>query len=297
MLKIDGARPATTRRQCDHCPVRRGGLCNSFADGSGLDLADLEDAHYPVRVLDANDTIYSQGESSDTLFNVVSGWVELHQDMPDGRRHISQFLLPGALFGIKPMHSRFSHGATTITPASICAIPTSRVSDLRRLYPSFNERFIWLLERENDITNQALMMTAEGNSLERVARILWGLAARLSKAGAIQAGLALKVPLTQRHIADATGLTAVHVNRVIRRLREQGLVEFHDGIMVIGDPQGLAALASADAKSDTRWETGTADTESFPSGGWRLSLKAPPIVPDWLIVSRKRRAADSSRPS
>jgi CRP/FNR family transcriptional regulator, anaerobic regulatory protein len=291
MLKIDGARPATTRRQCDHCPVRRSGVCNSFADGGGLDLADLEDAHYPVRVFNSNDTIYSQGERSDTLFNVVSGWVGLHQDMPDGRRHISQFLLPGALFGIKPMHARFSHGATTITPASICAIPTSRVSDLRRLYPSFNERFIWLLERENDITNQALMMTAEGNSLERVARILWGLAARLSKAGAIQAGLALKVPLTQRHIADATGLTAVHVNRVIRRLREQGLVEFHDGIMVIGDPQRLAAVANVDAKSDTHWETGTTDAESFPSGGWRLSLKAPPIVPDWLVEARKRRTA------
>src|SRR5271168_5018076 len=92
MLKIDGARPAATRRQCDHCLVRQSGLCNSFADGGGLDLADLEDAHYPVRVLNSNDTIYSQGESSDTLFNVVSGWVVLHQDMADGRRHISQFL-------------------------------------------------------------------------------------------------------------------------------------------------------------------------------------------------------------
>jgi CRP-like cAMP-binding protein len=266
-------------------------LCNSFADGSGLDLADLEDAHYPIRVFNANDTIYSQGESSDTLFNVVSGWVELHQDMPDGRRHISQFVLPGALFGVKPMHSRFTHGATTITTASICAIPTSRVNDLRRLYPSFNERFIWLLERENHVASQALTMTAEGNSLERVARILWGLAVRLSKAEAVQAGVAVKVPLTQRHIAEATGLTAVHVNRVIRRLREQGLVDFHDGIMVIGEPESLAAAANEDARSHTLWETGTTDTESVPSGGWRSPPKAPPIVPDWLTESRKRRPA------
>ena len=91
-------------------------------------------------MFDSNDAIYSQGDVSDNLFNLVSGWVELHQDMPDGRRHISQFLLPGDLFGVKPTHSRFSHGATAITTASICAIPTARVDDLRRLYPSFNER-------------------------------------------------------------------------------------------------------------------------------------------------------------
>jgi hypothetical protein len=61
--------------------------------------------------------------------------------------------------------------------------------------------------------------------------------------------------------------------------------------MVVGDPQRLAAAANGDAKSDARWETGTTDMESFPSGDGRVSLKAPPIVPDWLIESRKRRTA------
>lgn len=288
MVRVTSSATGRSRCQCDHCLVRHIGLCSPFANGGGLDLADLEDAHYPVRVFDSNDAIYSQGEVSDNIFNVVSGWVGLHQDMPDGRRHISQFLLPGALFGVKPMHSRLTHGATTITTASICAIPTSRVDDLRRLYPSFNERFIWLLERENHLANQSLTMIGQGTSLERVARILWGLATRISAPEAVRPGVGLRAPLTQRLIADATGLTAIHVNRVIRRLREQGLVEFHEGVMVIGDPERLASVANDDANSDSPWETGAANVESFPLGSWP---KAPPIVPDWLSESRKRRAA------
>jgi CRP/FNR family transcriptional regulator len=278
-----------SRRQCDHCLVRHVGLCNAFADGSGLDLSDLEDAHFPVRVFDSNDAIFSQGEGSDNIFNVVSGWVGLHQDMPDGRRHISQFLLPGALFGVKPRHSRFSHGATTITTASICAIPTSRVDDLRLMYPAFNERFIWLLERENHFANQALTMIGQGTSLERVARILWGLATRISAPEAVRPGVRLRAPLTQRLIADATGLTAIHVNRVIRRLREQALVEFHDGVMVIDDPARLASLANEGSNSDSRWESGAWNMEGIPSADWRMPPKAPPIIPGWLLEARKRR--------
>ena len=73
-------------------------------------------------------------------------------------------------------------------------------------------------------------MIGQGTSLERVARILWGLATRICAPAAVGPGVGLRAPLTQRLIADATGLTAIHVNRVIRRLREQGIVEFHDGI-------------------------------------------------------------------
>ena len=119
----------------------------SYGEGEDLDLSRLEAAHLPIRVYEAGDIIYRQGERSDHVFSVISGWVDLHQELADGRRQISQFLFSGAVFGLKPRGVSFSHGATAITTARICAIPIVRVDDLRQHSPAFNEHFIWTLER------------------------------------------------------------------------------------------------------------------------------------------------------
>jgi CRP/FNR family transcriptional regulator, anaerobic regulatory protein len=273
MLKLRTSAAGTGRHQCDHCVVRSTGVCNAFADGSGLELSDLEAAHLPVRVYDGGDIIYSQGDSSDCLYCMVSGWADLHQDMPDGRRHISRFLLPGALFGVTPKGARYSHGASTITTASICAIPWARMDTLRQLYPTLNERFIWMLEQDAQMVADSLTVIAQGSSLERVAGILWDLAERICAPAAVLQDRALKAPLTQRLIADATGLTAIHVNRVIRRLREQGLVTLHDGVLIVEDPGRLAEVANSGAKpfaDEKRALTPSVDRSSPPSGSARV---------------------------
>jgi CRP-like cAMP-binding protein len=239
-------------------------MCRAYGENEGLDLSRLEAAHLPVRVYEPGDIIYRQGEPSDNVFNVISGWVDLHQDMPDGRRQISQFLFAGAVFGLKPKGVPCSHGASAITTARICTIPTARVDELRLQSPAFNEHFIWMLERENHLAVEALTIMGQGASLERVARILWWLAKRLSTTTGVPTGSVIKVPLTQRLIAEATGLTAIHVNRVVRRLREQNVVDFHDGVMVIGDPRRLAVLANAYPDSAAFWDDGADSVQHSP---------------------------------
>jgi CRP/FNR family transcriptional regulator, anaerobic regulatory protein len=264
MVKLDEGGPTVSKGPCAYCVVRQIGMCRAYGEGEGLDLSHLEAAHLPVRIYEAGDIIYRQGELSDYIFNVISGWVDLHQDMADGRRQISQFLFSGSVFGLKPKGVMFAHGATAITAASICAIPTARVDDLRQHSPAFNEHFIWMLERENHLAVEALTIIGQGASLERVARILWSLGSRLSAPGPVSAGGTIRVPLTQRLIAEATGLTAIHVNRVVRRLREQRVVDFHDGVMVIEDPQRLAALANAYPDSAALWDDGASAARIQP---------------------------------
>jgi CRP/FNR family transcriptional regulator, anaerobic regulatory protein len=264
MLEPGGTGTTVSKGQCAYCVVRRIGVCHAYGEGEDLDLSRLEAAHLPTRVYEAGDTIYQQGERSDYLFNVISGWVDLHQDLADGRRQISQFLFSGAVFGLKPKGVRCSHGAIAITTARICAIPIAHVDDLRLYSPAFNEHLIWMLERENHLAAEALTVLGQGDGLERVARVLWGLASRLSKSAAVPAEAPLKVPLTQRLLADATGLTSVHVNRVVRRLRELRVVDLHDGVMVVGNPGRLAELANAYQDSAAFWENGVAVAQKPP---------------------------------
>ncbi len=272
MLQPDGAGTTVNKGQCAYCVVRRIGMCHAYGEGEDLDLSRLEAAHLPIRVYEGGDMIYRQGERSDHIFNVVSGWVELHQEMADGRRQIIQFLSSGAVFGLTPKRVSFSHGATAITTARICAIPIARLDDLRQHSPAFNEHFIWTLERENQLAVEALTIIGQGSSLERVARVLWGLASKLSNSAAVPAGAPLKIPLTQRLIAEAAGLTSVHVNRVLRQLREQHVVDFHNGVMVVEDPGRLAALSSIYPESAALWDDGAAGVQKPP----RMAVQPTP---------------------
>ncbi len=219
--------------QCCYCTARATGVCKGFADSP------------PLRVLAAGDTVYRQGDVSDYVFNLVSGWVDLHRDSPDGRRQVSELLLPGELFGFNSAGARRSQGATAITPATLCVIPAARFDEFRHHNPAFNERFIGMLEREDRIATEAPRMFRQGASRERVARVLWGLAVRIAAPRPVRAGAGLKAPITRRLISDATGLTFIHVDRVIRRLGEQRLVALHDGVMIVENPGQLAALANA----------------------------------------------------
>jgi CRP-like cAMP-binding protein len=208
-----------------------------------------------LRVLTAGDVVYAQGDSAGCVYNLVSGWIGLHQDMPDGRRHISKFQTTGAMFGFEPAGSSHCQGATAITDSIVCAIPSERVDGLRQRHAVFNERFVWMLERENHMSIDALTILAQGSAVERVARVFCELATRLSFHGDIRSGAPLKTPLTQRLVAEATGLTAIHVNRVIRQLRERGLVDLHDGAIIVTRPERLTEVAGTGSGVATQWHS------------------------------------------
>jgi CRP-like cAMP-binding protein len=257
------------KNECSHCALGASGLCCAFAEQDARGREALQAAHWPMRRLKAGDVIYSQGDTVDLVYSLISGWVDLHQDTADGRRQISRFLLPGALFGFEPRGASASQGATALTSTAICPLPLSRFDEMRRNNASFNENFLWMLERENHMATEALTVMCQGSAMERVAYILWELATRLSGAGAVSTNALFKIPLTQRIIAEATGLTAIHVNRIIGRLRLQHLVELHDGVMIVRDPKKLSALALSSNETRDLWR-GRNSSSNLPLGASAL---------------------------
>ena len=217
-------------------PVPRQVSCNSPME---CDSADL-----PIRHFERGDHIFGQGDSADFVYNLVTGWVSLHQDMADGRRQIGKFLIRGALFGLEPKGTAHGQSATAVTDVSLRRIPIASFEKMRRHNAAFNERFLLMLECENHLATEALTTMGRGTAIERVARVLCELAVRLT-GPETSANLAVEIPLTQRLIADAVGLTAIHVNRIIRRLRVERLVELQDGVMTVRDLRRLVSLAGA----------------------------------------------------
>ena len=242
---------ARGRTPCAYCPLRHKGLCLGVEDDDARGLAALESSRSPTQIYDAGAMIYAQGDDSEQVFNLISGWVALHRDMADGRRQITRILLPGALFGIEPPGEELSHTATAITTVTVCPIPNRKFAELRREIPTLNEQFILLLEREGHASSKTLTTLGQGSAKERIAGLFSELAIAALGEDAVSGGAVLKMPLTQRHIAEATGLTSIHVNRVLRQLREDSVVDLHDGRLTIIGADKLRAIT--DPGADWRW--------------------------------------------
>jgi CRP/FNR family transcriptional regulator, anaerobic regulatory protein len=230
------------RTRCADCANHHKGLCKSINTHEVNGAPALDQLHGPVRVYDANDLVYAQGDASEHVFNLISGWVALYRDLADGRRHIIQILLPGAMFGVEPEGEALGHGAMVLTNAAVCPIPWTKLTEMRAQIPALNERFVRMLEKNIHRAFDSLTTIAQYSAKERIGRLLRDLAFDVASEAPILAGAAIRIPLTQRHIAEATGLTTIHVNRVLRQLREERVVSFQNGLLVVVDPRKLAGL-------------------------------------------------------
>ena len=253
------------RSNCAYCAARPIGVCGALGDGEAFH--ELRDARRGVRILDAGAAVYRQGDPTGEVLNLVSGWVVQYQDLEDGRRQVLNFLLPGAMFGHEPAGMNgMGHGAEALTNASLCVVPSSRMSSLRASYPDFNERYLWMLERDARLGFDHLASLGQRHARERVAHLLLELTVRMSGRFPLAEGDKFQLPLTQPLIAAATGLTAIHVNRMLRQLRDDGILDFRNRRLTVIDPRRLEATAGVTDSLVGLWTRPGAATSASISG-------------------------------
>ena len=122
------------------------------------------------------------------------------------------------------------------------------VSDLLDTFsktPRLATAVLWAASRDEAMVVEHLVGIGRRDAKERTAHFLLELGARLKLVG-LGTALGYSCPLSQYLLADAMGLSAVHVNRVLRELREDGLVTFQQGKVTIHDLDGLVVLADFD---------------------------------------------------
>ncbi|WP_372806562.1 Crp/Fnr family transcriptional regulator, partial [Loktanella salsilacus] len=137
------------------------------------------------------------------------------------------------------------HNIEPITTVEASEVKDSELLTAFTQTPRLATAVLWAASRDEAMVVEHLVGIGRRNALERTAHFLLELNARLMLVGqATTAGF--DCPLTQYHLADALGLSAVHVNRVLRELREKGLLTFQKGQVEILDFKGLVALAEFD---------------------------------------------------
>lgn len=231
---------------CRLCPAFHGAPCRGFTAAEG------EAARLPFS-WPAGRTLFCQGDDWDHVLFIRDGWVQIYRQFPDGQRLILRFVLPGEPVGLESDGGAMPYTAETVTVVTGCLIGRAGFSDACARSPELARRVAALAMRETLVAWDHLCSVGRQDARGRIAALLLDLHRRLAPPGrpALPEGVPVRVPLTQTHIADATGLTSVHVSRTLKRMRQERLLDFHKGELVILDSARLGALAQPDAPSVT----------------------------------------------
>lgn len=163
---------------------------------------------------------------SDSVFMVLEGWIAAHRMMPNGIRQIIDFKLPTDFLHF---HSRYQQGVysgfETLTEAKLVEFSLSEILDLSAKDPRFRAEIMREVAREDAIRTERLISLARRSATQRTAHLMLELSERLQRAGLATRAVICGLP-SQASIADALALTTVHLSRVLKQLRADGLLNF-----------------------------------------------------------------------
>ena len=249
------AEPSGVRQQlpidCKSCRVRRDGLCTGLAPEALRAIAVYKSGDRRLR---AGQDLFGLGEPCEAIYSLVDGWMFRYTLLEDGRRQILDFVMPGAMLGFHSAQGAMTtFGIEALTDATLCVIPHKAIEPLSRQHPEIALRLAWLIARDRSMAFDHLTSIGRHSARERVAHLLLELFIRSRSQWPDMRTEELRLPLTQEHIGDATGLTFVHVSRVLRELRQDGIVEFHYRRLRILDPDKLIDVAGIDPHLAMSW--------------------------------------------
>lgn len=195
----------------------------------------------------AGQNVLSAGEDSDMLYTVLDGLGLRSVPLPDGERQVVGFVLPGDFLGLQAgVMNEMDHSVTATTDMILCCFPKTRLWDLFRNCPARAYDITHLAAREESLLGEALSVIGQKAATERVAWALHKLFVRLRRIEP-SSGNAVALPYRQQDLADALGLSLVHTNKTLARLRDQGLADWSARRLVVPDPDRLYAETGLDA--------------------------------------------------
>lgn len=177
---------------------------------------------------------------------IRQGWACRYKALEDGRRQIVAFLVPGDLCDLNVFILReMDHSIGALTAVTFADISRETVERVMSFHPRVTQALLWEQLVTAAIQREWTVNLGRRSAFERVAHLLCELFLRLRGVGLAE-GDRCELPVTQTELAEATGLTAVYVNRTLQELRGRGLIALRGKELVVPDLQALqdAALFS-----------------------------------------------------
>jgi CRP-like cAMP-binding protein len=206
------------------------------------DRVALNDACADAREIPARRNIIREGDRPEYVHLVVEGWAARYKLLADGRRQITAFLIPGDLCDVHvTILGEMDHSITMLTRGRVAFIPRATMKALTE-EPRIARALWWATLVDEAVLRSWIVNIGRRDAFQGIGHIMCELYVRMRNVG-LADDHCFELPLTQEELADALGLTPVHVNRVLQRMRGDGLIAFKSGSLAILDYKRLESVA------------------------------------------------------
>ncbi len=198
------------------------------------------------RVVPAKQDLIREGDRPGPVFVMLEGWACRYKILPDGTRQILAFLMPGDCCDLHiGLLAEMDHGIQTITSARVATIGRKDMEMVMDRHPGVAKAMYIVQLIDEGVLRSWITSMGRRNSIERVSHLVCELYLRASNVG-IASDDMFAMPLSQILLADALGMTPVHLNRMLKELRQLGAMRLDRGRMFVTDPAKLAKIAGFD---------------------------------------------------
>lgn len=199
-----------------------------------------------VRTIAAGTDIVCEGDRPSESCLVLSGLSVRYNLMNDGSRQISAFHIPGDFVDLHSLLlGKMDHNVGAITEATVAFVPHTYLREIAAAHPHLG-RMLWLSTLIDAAMHRRWIVAAGRlDAAGRVAHFLCEVFERMRVVGLTE-GMAFRLPISQSVLGDAMGLSLVHVNRTIQKLRSLGLIRWQTDVVEIVDWNGLQEISEFD---------------------------------------------------
>lgn len=194
----------------------------------------------------AGDDLIIEGDAPSQCRVLESGQAFRHRTLPDGRRQIMAFHVPGDVCDTEGLLLPMDHTVTALSVCEVAFIPHAAMDAMLDAHPRVM-RALWRTNLvDSAVAREWMLGMGRRTAKARIAHLFCEMFLRMRAAGLAEKNRC-RFPVTQTHLSDALGLSVVHTNRVLQELRGEGLIAFRGGELIILNWPGLEAAGEFEA--------------------------------------------------
>ncbi len=237
------AKPIEETTACLACPLRQ---LETFKDRNKSEVSFIQRFKAGEQFAAAGTKILQENAQNERLYTVLSGWVFRYRTLEGSRRQIINYGLPGDFLGLQAtLDDAMSHGIETLTEVTLCHFARDKLWELYAEHPRLAFDMTWLAARQERSFEEQLLTLGQRTAFERIAYLLWHLFDRARDVGLVRDN-AVALPIRQQHIADTLGLSLVHTNKTLQKIKEDGTIDIEDRFLHVRDEGRLMQLGRVD---------------------------------------------------
>lgn len=226
--------------KCEFCPLRKR---DAFVPMTEDEVRFMNRFKVGELVVDAGAPILMEGTNSPQLFTTLRGMGVRYKMMESGRRQVINFIFPGDFIGMQAgIMGEMGHSVEATTRMTLCVFDRSGIWNLFRQHPERAFDLTWIVAEEEHFLGESLMSVGQRSAIQAVAWALAKVFIRGQALGMVQ-NSSMQFPFRQQDLADALGLSLVHTNKTLAKLRARQLVAWSGDELVVRNLPGLAEMA------------------------------------------------------